>query len=107
MRNRLANGQLRQLMPNRRFRWISMIGRLKPGVPFRQAEASMKTIAAALEKQYPTANDGRTLELALESDAALGINQRSQFVLAGSVLMVVVGLVLLIACVTLANLLLA
>ena len=67
----------------------------------------MKTIASALEKQFPTANDGRTLEMALESDAALGINQRSQFVLAGGVMMGVVGLVLLIACVTLANLLLA
>ena len=36
----------------------------------------MKTIASALEKQYPAANEGRTLEMALESDAALGINQR-------------------------------
>ena len=107
MREQLTNGQLRQLIDNRRFRWVNMVGRLKPGVPLRQAEAAMKTIASALEKQYPTANEGRTLELALESDAALGINQRSQFVRAGSVMMVVVGLVLLIACVTLANLLLA
>jgi predicted permease len=107
MREQLANGQLRQLMPNRRFRWINMIGRLKPGVPFRQADAAMKTIAAALEKQYPAANEGRTLEMALESDAALGINGRNQLVLAGGVMMGVVGLVLLIACVNLANLLLA
>jgi predicted permease len=107
MREQLANGQLRQLMPNRRFRWINMIGRLKPGVPFRQADAAMKTIAAALEKQYPTANEGRTIEMALESDAALGINGRNQLVLAGGVMMGVVGLVLLIACVNLANLLLA
>src|SRR6266851_1048055 len=47
MREQLTTGQLRQLMPNRRFRWLSMIGRLKPGVLFRQAEADMKTIAAA------------------------------------------------------------
>jgi predicted permease len=107
MREQLANGQLRQLMPNRRFRWISMIGRLRPGIPFRQAEAAMKTIASALEKQYPTANEGRTLEMALESDAALGINGRNQLVLAAGVMMGVVGLVLLIACVNLANLLLA
>jgi len=107
MREQLANGQLRALMPNRRFRWINMIGRLKPGVAFKQAEAAMKTIAAALEKQYPTANDGRTLDMALESDAALGINGRGQLVLAGTVMMGVVGLVLLIACVNLANLLLA
>ena len=47
------------------------------------------------------------MELALESAAALGINQRPQFVRAGGALMVVVGLVLLIACVNLANLLVA
>jgi predicted permease len=107
MREQLTSGQLRTLIPNRRFRWINMIGRLKPGVPFKQADAAMKTIAAALEKQFPTANDGRTLDMALESDAALGINGRGQLVLAGGVMMAVVGVVLLIACVNLANLLLA
>ena len=107
MREQLTTGQLRQLILNRRFRWIGMIGRLKPDVSFRQAEAAMKTIASALEKQFPQANEGRTLEMALESDAALGINGRSQLVLAGGVMMGVVGLVLLIACVNLANLLLA
>ena len=107
MREQLANGQLRQLMTNRRFRWMSLLGRLKPGVPVRQADAAMKTIASALEKQFPAANEGRTLEMALVSDAALGINGRNQLVLAGGVMMGVVGLVLLIACVNLANLLLA
>ena len=103
----LTTGQLRQLAPNRRFRWLNIVGRLRPGVSLRQAEAAMQTMAAALETQYPAENKGRTVALALQSDAALGINQRSQFVLAGGVMMSVVGLVLLIACVNLANLLLA
>jgi predicted permease len=107
MREQLTTGQLRTLMANRRFRWINMAGRMKPGVDLRQVDAAMKTIASALEKQYPEANEGRTVDVALESDAALGINGRSQLVLAGSVMMGVVGLVLLIACVNLANLLLA
>jgi putative ABC transport system permease protein len=83
------------------------VGRLKPGVDIAQAQAATATIATALEKTYPDANRGRTMELAKETDAALGINQRAQFVQAGGVLMVVVGFVLLIACVNLANLLLA
>jgi hypothetical protein len=67
----------------------------------------MKTIAAGLAKEYPRDNKGRTVELFPLNESALGINRRRQFSLAGGVLMGVVGLVLLIACVNLANLLLA
>ena len=107
MRDQILNGQIKELMTSRRFRWLNIAGRLKPGIDLAQAQAATATIAAALEKTYPDANRGRTMELARETDAALGINQRAQFVQAGSVLMVVVGFVLLIACVNLANLLLA
>jgi predicted permease len=107
MRDFVLSGPAKDFENNRRFRWLSMIGRLKPGVTLKQAEAAMKTIAAALEKQYPRENQGRTVELSLLTDAALGINNRQQFTVAGAVLMSVVGLVLLIACVNLANLLLA
>jgi predicted permease len=107
MRDYVLTGQLKDLEYNRRFRWVSMVGRLKPQVDFAQARASMKTIAAGLEKEYPRDNKGRTVELFPLNESALGINQRKQFSLAGGVLMSVVGLVLLIACVNLANLLLA
>ncbi|MGH9594550.1 MAG: ABC transporter permease, partial [Bryobacteraceae bacterium] len=107
MRDSVLTGIGRQLEDNRRFRWLVMIGRLKQGVTMRQSEVALKTIASALQKEYPRENDGRTVAVSSVSQAALGINQRSQFVLAGGVLMGVVGLVLLIACVNLANLLLA
>src|SRR5207249_2814602 len=87
--------------------WLSIVGRLKPQVDVAQARAAMKTVAAGLEKEYPRDNKGRTAELFPLNESALGINQRQQFSLAGGVLMSVVGLVLLIACVNLANLLLA
>lgn len=107
MKDQFLTGQIKELITSRRFRWLNIAGRLKPGATLAQAQAATATIAKALETTYPDANRGRTMELALETDAALGINQRAQFVRAGSVLMVVVGLVLLIACVNLANLLLA
>ena len=107
MRDQLVTGPIKELLTNRRFRWLSIAGRLKPGVTLEQARSSTKVIAASLEKAYPDANRGRTVELATESDAALGINQRDQFVKVGGMLMVVVGFVLMIACVNLANLLLA
>ena len=107
MKDQILTGQIKELITSRRFRWLNMVGRLKPGVNLAEAQAASSTIASSLERAYPDANKGRTIELARESDAALGINQRGQFVQAGVVLMVVVGLVLLIACVNLANLLLA
>jgi len=107
MRTRLATGILKEYAETRRLRWLTMIGRLKDGVTETQAAAELKIIASALEKEYPNENRGRTLETATLSQSALGINQRQQFELAGGVLMCVVGLVLLIACVNLANLLLA
>jgi predicted permease len=107
MRDYVLTGQLKDLENNRRFRWTSIVGRLKPQVGIDGARAAMKTIASALEKEYPRENKGRTVELYPLNESALGINQRRQFSLAGGVLMGVVGLVLLIACVNLANLLLA
>ncbi|HET9994451.1 MAG TPA: ABC transporter permease [Candidatus Acidoferrum sp.] len=107
MRDSVLTGQLQALENHRRMRWITIVGRLKPAVAIDQARASLKTIAAGLEKEYPRDNKGRTCELYSLNESALGINQRKQFSLAGSVLMGVVGLVLLIACVNLANLLLA
>ena len=107
MRDYVLTGQLKDWENNRRFRWLSIVGRLKPQLDLDQARAAMKTIAVSLEKEYPRDNRGRTVELFSLNESALGINQRKQFSLAGGVLMSVVGLVLLIACVNLANLLLA
>jgi predicted permease len=107
MRTRLATGILKEYSETRRLRWLTLVGRLKPGISETQARAELKIIASALEKEYPNDNRGRTIETALLSQSVLGINQRRQFELAGGVLMSIVGLVLLIACVNLANLLLA
>jgi predicted permease len=92
---------------NRRIRMLYVFGRLKPGIAGTQALAAMKTIAARLETEYPADNNGRSVELGSLSDAAAGFFPRDQLVTAGFALSAVVGLVLLIACVNLANLLLA
>jgi MacB-like periplasmic core domain len=107
MRDQLLTGQVKALSTNRRFRWLSIVGRLKPGSDLVQARSAMKVIASSLEKQCPEANQGRTVELASVSQSALGINNQPQFLRAGGVMMSMVGLVLLIACVNMANLLLA
>jgi len=91
----------------RRFLNIITVARLKPGVSRGEAEASLKTLALQLEREYPKDNAGRTIAVSQLSDATVGINQHDQFVLAGALMIGVVSLILLIACVNLANLLLA
>lgn len=92
---------------DRRFLNALAVGRLKPGMGLRQAEASLKTIASKLEKDFPKDNAGRSIALTSLTEAAVGVNLHDQIALAGTMMMTVVGLVLLIACANLANLLLA
>jgi putative ABC transport system permease protein len=92
---------------DRRFLATAVFGRLKDGVTLNKAEASLKTIASHLESAYPTDNASRSVVLTPLADAAVGVNNRGQIVLAGGLMMGTVGLVLMIACVNLANLLLA
>ncbi|HKW63552.1 MAG TPA: ABC transporter permease [Candidatus Acidoferrum sp.] len=92
---------------DRRFLNALAFGRLKPGIGISQAEASLKTIASQLERDFPKDNGGRSIALTPLAEAAVGVNQHDQIALAGTMLMTVVGLVLLIACANLANLLLA
>ena len=91
----------------RRFLATVTYGRLKDGVSIAAAEASLKTVASSLESAFPTDNAGRSVALTPLAEAAVGANNRGQLTLAGGLMMGVVGLVLLIACVNLANLLLA
>ncbi len=103
----ILTGFFKEFFNDRRFLTTGLVGRLKPGIGMGQAEASLKTIASALEKEYPKDNAGRSIALTTLADAAVGANQHDQIALAGALMMTVVGLVLLIACVNLANLLLA
>ncbi|MGD1094677.1 MAG: ABC transporter permease [Bryobacteraceae bacterium] len=98
--------QVADLMPLRRFRNTSVFGRLKPGVSERQALANLETIAAQLEREYPRDNLGRAVEVSSLAEASLPFRPEQGMRVSGA-LSAVVGFVLLIACVNLANLLLA
>src|SRR5436190_242751 len=89
----------------RRMHWILGIGRLKPGITPAQARADLAVLGARLAADYPDADKDLTaaaLPLELVPSPFRGV-------LAGisGVAMAVVGLVLLIACANVANLLLA
>lgn len=84
-------------------RFVTVIGRLKPGVTARQAGADMKAIARQLEREYPQSNTGwstNVVPMLLER-----LSSRARAAL--TVISVAVGFVLLIACSNVGNLLLA
>ena len=103
----VLTGFAKEFFNDRRFLNALAVGRLKPEMGLGQAEASLKTIAAKLEKDFPKDNGGRSIALTPLTEAAVGANLHDQIALAGTMMMTVVGLVLLIACANLANLLLA
>jgi predicted permease len=90
------------MLTRRNLHWMYPLGRLKPGVSVDQAQVMMNLLAANLEKQYPDSNkELRTTVIPLSEI----ITGQIKPVLV--VLLVAVGMLLLIACANLANLLLA
>ncbi|MBV8895309.1 MAG: ABC transporter permease [Acidobacteriaceae bacterium] len=88
---------------NRDTRWLDVMGRLKPGVPIKQAQADMEGITARLARNYPTTNKGWSASVeSLKNDFIPADRIMTLWLLLGAV-----GFVLLIACVNVANLLLA
>src|SRR6185312_2170529 len=102
-----TSGFLRESMDSRRALVFNITGRLKPGVTLRQAQANLKTIGSQLAQEYPNDNQGRNVTLIPLAQATVNPGFRNNIVMAGGLLMTIVGLGLLIACANGANLLLA
>jgi putative ABC transport system permease protein len=93
------------LLTKRGPRWLNMVGRLKHGVSEQEAQTDMSTIAGQLEQAYPDTNRGWTVTLFPVSKGNPQLMQETAPV--AWLLMAIVGLVLLIACANVANLLIA
>ena len=83
--------------------YLQTIARLKPGVSIPQAQAQMDQISAGIRAAHPEWNKGSTAGVRPLIDHVLGARTKSWLLL----LLGAVGLVLLIACANVANLLLA
>lgn len=99
--------QMRDWLTNRSALGFRGVARLRPGVTSVQAGANLATIAAALEREHPEANRGRSVAVDALTRAALLAPGRISTLSLSALLMLVPALVLLIACSNVANLLLA
>jgi predicted permease len=85
------------------------VGRLNPGVSLAQAQANLTTLAANLAREYPAIDEGHAAMIVPVRGVLLANtgSTSTQVLVAGAGLLIVVGIVLLIACSNVANLLLA
>jgi predicted permease len=95
------------LLKDRGSHWMNVFARLKPGVSKDQASAAMSAIAQRINQTYPDERTSTTrVIMRTEQDGRWGdaaVVMKS----AGAIAMSIVGLILLIACANVANLLLA
>jgi predicted permease len=81
--------------------YLTLLGRLRPGVAIPGAEAELATIASGLARQYPKENEGWGVRLLPLAESLVSGVRTALWVLLGAV-----SLVFLIACVNVANLML-
>jgi putative ABC transport system permease protein len=107
MHDQIVSGLIKTFFNERRFLGFNAVARLKDGARPEQAQAELQTIAADLERAFPQANKGRSFTTLPILESTINPAQRGQFKNAGLFMTSVVGIVLLIACFNIANLLLA
>ena len=93
------------VLEDRKDRWLTVLGRLAVGVSASQASTEFATLAARLAGAYPESNRDRTAVVLPEMTARARLDQGG--VEGAMVIIGLVGLVLLLACANVANLVLS
>lgn len=100
------DGQDREALRIRERGWLQVVGRLKPGVTVPQAHTELQQIAAVLQEEFP--DSGRYTGLTVGPAGRMaGFSRASTVATFVTLLFVLVGLILLIACTNVGSMLLA
>jgi len=96
------------MLERRGSRGLSLFGRLQPGVTLEQARANIALVGQQLHKEYPNSwsnrrGEARPVSVLPESSSRVPAMVREPVTIFLSLLLIVVGLVLLIACANVAN----
>ncbi len=101
-----AEKDVKELWTHREDRSISLLGRLKPGVSLKQAQASLSVVAQRTAEQHPETYKGVTFQAYPEKLARPEPDPDNTLPAVAAAFTVLAGLVLLVACFNIANVLL-
>ena len=107
MMKQQVTGGTNNWMTARGDHWLELLARLKPGVTEERAAAQLTAIAARLERDYPDARSKDVVVKVVPETEGRWEDMSGVVRLSSGLAMGVVGLVLLIACANVANLMLA
>jgi putative ABC transport system permease protein len=96
-----------KLLEDRGSHWMNVIGRMKPGVTLDQGSADLSGIANRLNQAYPNSRSSDTRAVVMTETDGRFEDMGTVFKSGGAIAMSIVGLILLIACANVANLMLA
>jgi predicted permease len=106
VRRQIVYGPEDDWMTNRALRQVRILGRLRPGRTVAEAQTRMDILSRTLARDFPATNHGLNMRVTSEIEGRYGPIY-TPLALSSGLALLIAGLVLLISCANVANLLLA
>src|SRR5580700_5236854 len=104
--NEDPDNPIQKIWSSRSSRTLTVMGRLKPGITMKQATATLNVVSQRIAQEHPDTEKGFTVRLYPEKLARPEPDPQNPIPLAAIAFMSMAGLVLLVACFNIANVLL-